>query len=152
MFNEPRLPLGYGLMLAALVLQGHAGADGRVVGVALEAAARGVEAAVVDNLSLELFCGAELQPLGGWQVAQLVLVLIGVPVFPLRQVLRIKGAEALDWHAARALGHLEADLVERGRQDLLHRGPADAAALHHSGHENAFIFSWRHRFELRVKS
>ena len=144
MLNEPRLPLGYGLVLAALIFQGHAGLDGRVVWMPLEGAARGVEAVIINDLTFERPRGAELHPLGGRQVAQLVLTLVGVPVLPLRQVLSIERAEALDGHAARALGHLEADLIERGRQNLLHRGPADAAALHHSGNEYAFVFSRTH--------
>jgi len=150
--HEYGLALRRGLVLAALVLQGHAGLDGRVVWVALEGAARGVEAMIFDNLSLKRLRGLELQPLGGRQVFQLVLVLVGVPMFTLRNVNGVERTEALNRHAARALRHLEADLVERRRQDLLHRGAADAAALHHCGNKYAFVFSWGHRFELRVES
>lgn len=147
MLNEPRLPLGYGLVLTTLVLQGHAGLDGRVVGVSLEGAARGVEAVIVDDLALERLRGAELQLFRGRQVAQLVLVLIGVPVLALRQVLRIERAKALDGHAASTLRHLVADFVEGRREHLLDGGPADAAALNHCGDEYSFVFSWGHRFK-----
>ena len=145
MFNESRLALRRGLVLATLVFQGHAGLDGRIIWMPLEGATRGVEALIVDDLALERLRRTELQLLGGWQVAQLVLALIGIPMLAFRQVLRVERAEALNGHAASALRHLEADLVERCRQDLLHRGTADAAALHHSGNEYSFIFSRTHR-------
>lgn len=152
MLNEPRLPLGYGLMLATLVFQRHSGADGRIVWMALEGAARGVEALVVDDLALKRSRGAELQALRGRQVAQLVLTLIGIDVLSLRDINGVERTETLDGHAASTLRHLEADLVEGGREHLLDGSPADAAALHHCGNEYAFIFSWTHGLLVGVST
>ena len=58
--HEDGLRLRRGLVLAALILQGHAGLDGRVVRMPLEGAAGGVESLVVDDLALKRLRGLEL--------------------------------------------------------------------------------------------
>lgn len=124
------------LGLQGLVLHLLALADGGVVAVVNERAARWIELTGLDFTG-KVARGVELELLPGRELYQTVLTLIGVVILTRRDVDNTKGAERLDRNAwISALDQTAANLVEHMRQHGLDRGLADAAALDDIGGES----------------